>query len=203
MFVSDEELVLRAAVESEVSDLVAAIGDPLIARWNPVQSADGAEEAARTWIKHRNDWSTGEHASWVLSNADGRMLGSISLHHIDVDHENAEVGYWIAPGVRGRGLAARGVELAARFAFTTLGFRRLYLYHSVENPASCRVADRAGFALEGTLRESYLYGDGRFHDEHLHGRLATDARDVPGVNAQPAATKAAVLSVALRGRGSS
>lgn len=31
-----------------------------------------------------------------------------------------------------------------------------------------------GFLLEGTLRESYRYADGRFHDEHLHARLATD-----------------------------
>jgi RimJ/RimL family protein N-acetyltransferase len=110
----------------------------------------------------------------VLGGTDGALLGSVSLHHVDVDHENAEVGYWIAPAARGRGLAARGVEMAARFAFTTLGFRRLYLYHSVENPASCRVAERAGFALEGVTRESYRYPDGRFHDEHLHGRLATD-----------------------------
>jgi RimJ/RimL family protein N-acetyltransferase len=172
--VSDGDLVLRAASEAELLDLVAVFGDPLIVRWNPAPSYDDVEAAARTWINQRNDWSNGEHASWVLGGTDGALLGSVSLHHIDIDHENAEVGYWIAPAVRGRGLAARGVEMAARFAFTTLGFRRLYLYHSVENPASCRVAERAGFALEGTTRESYRYPDGRFHDEHLHGRLATD-----------------------------
>jgi RimJ/RimL family protein N-acetyltransferase len=44
----------------------------------------------------------------------------------------------------------------------------------VENAASCGVARKAGFLLEGTLRESYRYADGRFHDEHLHARLATD-----------------------------
>ncbi|WP_223884412.1 GNAT family N-acetyltransferase [Micromonospora craniellae] len=42
------------------------------------------------------------------------------------------------------------------------------------NPASCRVAERAGYPVEGTLRESHRYGDGRRYDEHLHARLATD-----------------------------
>ena len=50
----------------------------------------------------------------------------------------------------------------------------MQLYHAVDNPASCRVAVKAGFVLEGRPRESFRYGDGQLHDEHLHGRLATD-----------------------------
>ena len=42
------------------------------------------------------------------------------------------------------------------------------------NPGSCRVAERAGYLLEGTLRDSHRYGDGRRYDEHVHGRLTTD-----------------------------
>ena len=37
-----------------------------------------------------------------------------------------------------------------------------------------RAASRHGFALEGTLRQSFRYADGRHHDEHLHARLVTD-----------------------------
>jgi RimJ/RimL family protein N-acetyltransferase len=55
-----------------------------------------------------------------------------------------------------------------------LRLHRIELCHAVANPASCRVADRAGYRAEGTLRESYRYGDGRRYDEHLHARLATD-----------------------------
>jgi RimJ/RimL family protein N-acetyltransferase len=173
--VAEGDMVLRAATEDDLPDLKAAFADPLIQRWNPVQTGNDAEDAVRTWMEQRNDWSSGDHVSWVVSTEDGPLIGSVSLHHIDLAQENAEVGYWVVPELRGRHLAARSVDIAAQFAFKTLGFRRLYLYHSVENPASCRVADRAGFALEGTVRQSYKYFDGRFHDEHLHGRLATDA----------------------------
>ncbi|MFJ8995104.1 GNAT family N-acetyltransferase [Streptomyces sp. NPDC102279] len=46
--------------------------------------------------------------------------------------------------------------------------------HSVPNPASCRVAGRTGFALEGTLREALLHDNGR-HDRHLPALIRPDA----------------------------
>ena len=48
---------------------------------------------------------------------------------------------------------------------------RLENVHAVENMASCRVADKAGFALEGTLRSAMLHADG-WHDMHLHAAIA-------------------------------
>ncbi|MEK8106761.1 GNAT family protein [Micromonospora sp. M12] len=68
----------------------------------------------------------------------------------------------------------RAVVRLTEWAFADLGLHRVELCHAVANPASCRVADRAGYPAEGTLRESYRYGDGRRYDEHLHARLATD-----------------------------
>jgi RimJ/RimL family protein N-acetyltransferase len=67
------------------------------------------------------------------------------------------------------------VAAATRWAFGALDLVRIELCHAVVNPASCRVATKAGYRLEGTLRQSYVYGDGRRYDEHLHARLAGDA----------------------------
>jgi RimJ/RimL family protein N-acetyltransferase len=61
-------------------------------------------------------------------------------------------------------------------AFDVLDLHRVTLYHAVDNEASCRVAVRAGFQLEGRLRQGYRYGDGTYHDEHVHGLLAADVR---------------------------
>ncbi|MBT2467364.1 GNAT family N-acetyltransferase [Streptomyces sp. ISL-66] len=51
--------------------------------------------------------------------------------------------------------------------------KRIARYHSAANPASCRVATKAGYPLEGTMRGALLHVDG-WHDEHLHARLRTD-----------------------------
>lgn len=43
----------------------------------------------------------------------------------------------------------------------------------MNNPASCRVATRAGYPAEGVERAKLRYGDERF-DVETHARLATD-----------------------------
>jgi len=60
---------------------------------------------------------------------------------------------------------------SSRRAFDEIRLHRLEIVHAVENMASCRVADKAGFALEGTLRSAMLHADG-WHDMHLHAAIA-------------------------------
>lgn len=161
--------MLRAYGSQDVADLVAAFADTEIARWNPGPSGVGAAEE---FMARRNDWTETDHASWAVADDSDRMVGSVSLHKIDPAQANAEVGYWVAPWARRKGYATRAVRAASRYAFADLGLHRLYLYHAVDNPGSCTVAQASGFAHEGTLRESFRYADGEYHDEHLHGLVA-------------------------------
>ena len=165
------ELVLRAYEGADAPDLLLAFADPDMARWSP-----GPLEPADVLglIAKRNDWSGGGHASWAVGDPSGRLIGGVSLHAIDRKQANAEIGYWIAPWARGRGQATRAVTLVTQFAFAETDLHRLYLLHAVVNPASCSVARAAGYVYEGTLRRAYRYGDGVFHDEHLHARLRGD-----------------------------
>ncbi|SCF41780.1 Protein N-acetyltransferase, RimJ/RimL family [Micromonospora echinospora] len=166
------ELLLRPWREEDAADVLAALRDPETAQWNP--SAPGLDLAgAQAWTRARADWSAGTHASFAVTDAtSGALTGSVSLHRIQGDE--ASIGYWTVPAARGRGVATAAVRLVTGWAFGSLGLHRIELCHAVANPASCRVAARAGYPLEGTLRESHRYGDGRRHDEHLHARLATD-----------------------------
>ena len=165
---------LDVPAASDTADVVAAFHDPDIATWNPAGGGEiSAEERAPLWIADRATW-TSQHASWVVRDHDGTVIGQVSLHQIDPRNGSAEVGYWLAPAGRGRGLATHALDTAARFAFDVLELARVELFHATGNLASCRVAERAGFLLEGTARQSFVYGDGQRHDEHVHARLATD-----------------------------
>ncbi len=168
-------LRLDAARASDVESVVEAFADPEIALWNPGASRPGgsAHERARLWVADRATWSA-DHASWVLRDPDGTLVGQVSLHHIDREGGSGEIGYWLTPRGRGRGLGTAAVAAATTYAFDVLELARIELFHAVENEASCRLALRCGFLLEGTSRQSYVYGDGLRHDEHLHARLATD-----------------------------
>ena len=101
----------------------------------------------------------------------GAVLGYVSLHDLEPRHLSGEVGYWVLPAARGRGVGRRAVAAASGYGFGALGLNRIELFHAVDNPSSCGVALGAGFALEGVAREAYRYGDGLLHDDHMHARL--------------------------------
>ncbi|MFJ6698183.1 GNAT family N-acetyltransferase [Streptomyces sp. NPDC091272] len=170
--------------------LMTVAADPQSALWNPVRAADLT--AAAKWVELRaEDWSAGTAATFALLDGDAdtadtadtadpvdtapTLLGALTVRWTDRSDGLAMIGYWLVPAARGRGLATEATLAATEWAFRTVGVRRLELAHAVQNTPSCRVAQRCGFPTEGTLRASYRFGDGRYHDEHLHARLATDA----------------------------
>jgi RimJ/RimL family protein N-acetyltransferase len=122
------------------------------------------------------DWSDGSHATFTVHDATtARLLGNVSLWRVDLaDQRTAAIGYRTAPWARGRGVATIAVRAVSGWAFGALGIERIELPHAVANPASCRVAEKAGFRLEGTMRAAFRAEDGTRHDEHLHARLAGD-----------------------------
>ncbi|MGI5268580.1 GNAT family N-acetyltransferase [Nonomuraea sp. CA-218870] len=119
------------------------------------------------WIA---SWEGAGHAFAVV--LDGWVVGNVAVTRID-DHDTGSVSYWTVPEARGQGVAASALRALTRWAFTERGLHRLELGHRVDNPASCRVAVKAGFRREGIERDR-LHHDGGRHDVERHARLATD-----------------------------
>ncbi|NYG99064.1 GNAT family N-acetyltransferase [Schumannella luteola] len=113
-----------------------------------------------------------EHArNWAIT-VQGVAVGNIGVSAIERRHGTAWAHYWLAASARGKGLAVRALASVAAHAFDD-GLFRLELGHRVNNPASCRVATRAGFEPEGIERQKLRYGEARF-DVETHARLASD-----------------------------
>ena len=100
-------------------------------------------------------------------------MGRVSLKGVDLHDGSAGVAYWMVRAWRGRGLCSKAVVALCEWAFAEAGFHRIGLAHSVANPASCRVAVKAGFRAEGVRRDAALHADG-WHDMHEHALLAAD-----------------------------
>ena len=168
-----ELLLLRPWRDDDAPAVWAAMQDPGIRRWNGTVTGGPAD--VRALLARRRDWSAGDQASFaVVDAAGGALLGAVSLHSIDRDQGDAEVGYWTVPAARGRRVAVRAATTVVGWGFDTLGLHRVQLFHAVGNPASGRVAAAAGFTCEGRLRRSHRYGDGVRHDELVWSRLADD-----------------------------
>ena len=188
------DLRLRPWRRSDADDLVRAWEDPEISRWGRYGAVVPNRENIEQWLDWNQDqWHFGLRAGFAICAAhggggddDGELVGSMMLKGYTSSPSPAanhggtgEAGYWILPEWRGRGAAPSALVALGRWAFRPpadggLGLRRIELRHSVANPASCRVAEKAGYAHEGTLRDAVRCADGAWHDEHLHARLFGD-----------------------------
>lgn len=170
-----DDLRLRPWTLEDSEVVLSAFVDPSI-RHYAGNLYDTAADATRFVTTRSTAWAEGTGAAWaVTAAATGTVLGHVGLHEMDARLRLAMVGYWLLPRARGRGVMTQALGAVSSYGFQSLGLHRIELAHAVENEVSCRVAERAGFPYEGTLRHAMRYPvDGRWSDEHLHARLATD-----------------------------
>jgi RimJ/RimL family protein N-acetyltransferase len=99
----------------------------------------------------------------------GEVIGGGMLHHLDAERRIVEIGYWVFPHARGRGVATTIARMLAEHAFS-LGVERVAAYVNVGNTASERVLERVGFTREGVVR-SMPVPDGPRIDKTLFSLL--------------------------------
>jgi ribosomal-protein-alanine N-acetyltransferase len=163
-------LALRAWRRGDVSAVLRAYEDPDIQQWH-VRTIGKHE--ADAWVSSwAQRWRDETGANWAICEGDV-LLGRVGLRSLSLAEGVGEVAYWVLPAARGCGVASRALRTVSSWLFDHVGLHRLELAHSVLNEASCRVANKAGYAYEGTKREQALHQDG-WHDMHQHGRLRTD-----------------------------
>jgi RimJ/RimL family protein N-acetyltransferase len=172
--VMTDRLLLRLPSEDDAADVLAMLQDPDVARWFPATSVVDVE-SARAWCVRGADRSEGTHAIWhAVDRSTHRLAANCMIFAIDRDFATAKIAYRVAPWRRRQGIGSEIADALARWAFAELGLVRVQLEHAVPNVASCGVALRAGFVFEGILRSASRDGLGIRHDDHVHGRLATD-----------------------------
>ncbi|MFF0476333.1 GNAT family N-acetyltransferase [Streptomyces sp. NPDC004284] len=167
-------LVLRPWRREDASALVEVSGDPGLRLWE-TPGVDDDAHAAR-WVRvQQQGWAAGNRLGFAVlevqpGSAQEQLVGSVVLKEAAPGRPAAEVGYWTAARARGRGVAPRALEAVTAWAFDSFevdGLERLELLHQVDNPASCRVAQKSGYDFDRILPASPPAFP---HDGHLHVR---------------------------------
>jgi RimJ/RimL family protein N-acetyltransferase len=122
------------------------------------RAGPAAERDAAWWLASADrGWRDGDRLSFAVLAA-GDAGGCVLAGHVGLknreqtgrigERETAEIGYWTAVAVRGRGIAPAAVRAVTDWVFDAFAggaLRQIMLVHDVGNPASCRVADKAGY----------------------------------------------------------
>jgi RimJ/RimL family protein N-acetyltransferase len=150
-------LTLRPFTPEDVPWVYEVSVDPTVQQFVGVPSPYRLEHAA-FFVEQRAiaGWESGQRAEFLAAeSATGRRLGrvGIGMHVAGA----AEVGYWVDPAARQRGVATQGVRALCAWAFATLDLEIIEWRAEVGNIASRRVAEKAGFLIEATLRRRQVH----------------------------------------------
>ena len=119
----------------------------------------------------------------------GEAAGSVGfvLRH-DVERVSAEIGYWLAEPFWGRGIATEALVAITAYAIATHSLTRVYALPFAGNTASCRVLEKAGYALEGRLRRSAIK-NGVITDQLQYALVVPDTAPITAADPPPAASR--------------
>lgn len=189
-----DRLLLRGWRPEDASAVLAACTDPLVQQWTGALPSPYTADSAREYVEELapRGWASDAAYSFAVTDAaTGEVLANVALRPSPA-HQTHDVGYWAAPGARGRGLTTEALSALCRWGFTEIGATRIEWYARVGNWASRRVAEKAGFTVEGTLRGGLPKGSGRA-DAWVGARLPGDPEiDTRRLPAYPTVTDGVV-----------
>jgi RimJ/RimL family protein N-acetyltransferase len=124
----------------------------------------------------RRAWDEGGALFAVERRDGGPLVGAMGL--LALRDGVGVVGYWTVAAHRGQGLTGEALRILSAWVLDGLGARRVELVALADNAGSRRVAERAGFRHEGTLRQRSVHR-GRPVDDAVYSLLVTDPRRPP------------------------
>ena len=100
----------------------------------------------------------------------GQFAGAIDLHDLSAENRSCEIGYWLGQTMTSKGIVTRCAAKLAEYAFDEIDMHRVVIEAVDKNTASCAVAERLGFVLEGTLRDASLL-DGVYYNLNVYAKI--------------------------------
>lgn len=173
--VETERLVLEATRPDHGAAIHAAVVEShaQLRPWMPwakdLQSAEETEGHCRVMQAR---WHAREEIDYCfVRRSDHMLVGKGGLHTIDWSLPRFEIGYWIRTSCARQGLATEGAAALAQMARRALGAVRLEIASDARNTASRRVAEKAGFVLEGIRQRSRRDVNGELADSCMYARV--------------------------------
>jgi RimJ/RimL family protein N-acetyltransferase len=173
--IETERLVMRAPRAGDGAMVQAAIEESFddLHRWMPwARTLQPAETTELVLRRASADFIARTDLLFlILKKSDGSYVGGTGLHRIDWTVPKFEIGYWCRSSLHRRGYVTESTRGIARMAFDALGAKRVEIHCDPKNVGSRRVAERAGFGLEGIKRNDAVSPDGSIRDTCIYALI--------------------------------
>lgn len=106
-----------------------------------------------------------------IINNNTEVCGLIGFHFSDLNNHRTEIGYWLLPAHRGKGVITEAVRFLCHLAFEEKDFNRIQIRCAVNNQDSNAIPQRLGFLKEGIERDGELLVSGQYTDINVYSLL--------------------------------
>ncbi len=173
----DENLKLILSQPNHAEEVTTVVRENLeqLKPWMNWATNDYSIETAREFIKFNlSEFANkGSFSASIIS--DGKFVGAVGFHNLDLMNKSAHIGYWLAKEAQGKGIITRCCRVLLDYLFDDLGLNRVQINCMSENVKSRAIPERLNFVEEGIERQSGFHL-GKFVDFVIYSMLAEDWR---------------------------
>jgi len=155
-------ITLRPSTEDDIDAVLQACQDPLIPAFTTVPSNYTLDHAIEFVRNAPFAFAERREILFVIdygNGADRKFAGEISLHSVNIRNHTAEIGYWIDPSQRGKGIGTQATKMITALGFDEIGFKRIEALVDVDNHHSQKLLLSAGYEKEGIMRNKVTRED--------------------------------------------
>lgn len=167
--IETERLVLRRFTMDDASSMFCNWASDMdvckYMRWMPHSEEEETKKVLGSWTA---SYDKMDFYQWAITLKEKEEpIGAIGLLEVNENDLCGDFGYCISKKFWGQGITTEALKSILSFAFDSIGFNRIEAYHSINNPASGIVMQKAGMVFEGLAKQKYRSISG-FEDSNLY-----------------------------------
>ena len=172
--INTSRLSLRWIRAEDVDDFYAVYSNPEVMRYWSTPPLPDKDAASKLINEIHESIKRDDILKWGIAlRSSDKLIGSVTLFHLDFTHRRAEIGYAQGRAYWGQGYMQEALKAVLNHAFEILNLHRIEADVDPRNAASVRTLERLGFQREGFLRERWQV-NGEIQDAFYYGLLRPD-----------------------------
>lgn len=170
IIIETNRLILRIWNMKDIDDMVEGLNNINVTKWLAGAPYPYTKEDAKYFINKTIDNKLYNFA--IVLKSENKVIGGTQLTDINLTNGTAGGGIWINEKYQGFGYGTEAFGARIKYAFETLGLRRLENGYFKENEKSHKMQLRFGYKDEGIRRKKFVSkATGKIEDEYITGLL--------------------------------
>ncbi|MBM4175404.1 MAG: GNAT family N-acetyltransferase [Ignavibacteria bacterium] len=155
---TSQRFCLRQVVREDDNEIFALRADKNIAKYLNRPRAQSVNDAREFIKKINSSISENELTYWgITRKGEDKLLGTICLWKISIEHSKAEIGFELLTTQQGKGIMQEVIPKVIEFGFKNLGLSILEAEVAFDNIKSIKLLEKFGFKPSKSLKNTLIY----------------------------------------------